>query len=254
MKAREKEEMNIYLVNILTGICTIIFGYLIGSIPNGVVIGKVFFHKDPRDFGSGNSGGSNSGRILGKWVGILVTVLDMLKTAIVVYAIWAVVTFTPLHDYYIFSESTLGDFTSFYYWLGAIAVAVGHCWPVYIHFKGGKAVACFMGAAAFTSWYCFLLGGVYLSVLGSKKIISLSSLIGALAETLGAWILFIIQMTTNFDIRFFMYTYALGNQSMVYGLWFAIALTIIYAILVIRHSSNIKRLKDGNERTLSSKS
>ena len=64
--------------NIAVAVVCFLFGYLLGGIPNGVVIGKVFFHKDPRDYGSHNSGGTNSGRVFGKWIGILVIGLDMI--------------------------------------------------------------------------------------------------------------------------------------------------------------------------------
>ena len=63
----------------------VISSYLLGAIPNGVLIGKVFFGKDPRDYYSHNSGGTNTGRVLGKKIGLLVIVLDMLKTIIPIY-------------------------------------------------------------------------------------------------------------------------------------------------------------------------
>ena len=71
--------MDIILYNILAAILLIIIGYVFGSIPNGIWIGKLFFHKDPRNFGSGNSGGTNVGRVFGKKIGVLCIALDSLK-------------------------------------------------------------------------------------------------------------------------------------------------------------------------------
>ena len=80
--------MDIILYNILVAILIIIIGYLFGSIPNGIWIGKLFFHKDPRDFGSGNSGGTNVGRVFGKKFGVIVIILDAAKAVVPLYLIY----------------------------------------------------------------------------------------------------------------------------------------------------------------------
>ena len=82
--------MDIILYNILAAILLIIIGYVFGSIPNGIWIGKIFFHKDPRDFGSGNSGGTNVGRVFGKKIGVLCIVLDCLKIIAPFIVAWAI--------------------------------------------------------------------------------------------------------------------------------------------------------------------
>ena len=87
--------MNI-LLNIGIALACIIWGFLIGSIPTGVIVGKVFFGVDPRDYGSHNSGGTNSGRVLGKKVGILVMVLDIAKTVIAFWTMWLFLHFWQL--------------------------------------------------------------------------------------------------------------------------------------------------------------
>jgi len=239
--------MNIYYVNILSAICCLVGGYFFGAIPNGVLIGKIFFHKDPRDFGSGNSGGTNSGRVLGKRIGFLVIVLDMLKAVIPVIGAWAVMTFTPLHDCYVFGT---WDLSSLYYWLAGLAAVIGHCWPVYIKFKGGKAVACFMGLAVFTSWFFLLVCAVYIGTLKAKKMVSLASIVGGLFQVIAAWSVYLVGQLTDFDIHNFMWTFALGNQAVSCGLWYAIVMTISYGIIVIRHRSNIERIKEGNENRI----
>ena len=74
--------MDIILYNIGAIIISLLIGYLTGSIPNSIWIGKVFFHKDPRDYGSGNAGATNAGRVFGKKIGFLIIILDSLKMII----------------------------------------------------------------------------------------------------------------------------------------------------------------------------
>ena len=102
-----------------------IIGYLFGSVPWALVIGKVFFHKDVRQYGSHNLGGTNAGRVLGKPIGALVIVLDALK-AFIVMAIAS--KFMP--DAVVYA--------------GFFAI-IGHCFPVFAQFRGGKGVASTFG-------------------------------------------------------------------------------------------------------------
>ena len=115
------------LWNVLLGLGAALFGYLLGAIPTGVVIGKVFYHVDPRDYGSHASGGTNSGRVFGKRVGIIVIVLDILKAVIAFWACWAIVKFTPIIE-----ASWLFDHGDIFPWIASVGVAFGHCWPVFL--------------------------------------------------------------------------------------------------------------------------
>ena len=112
------------VIEILAAIAT---GYLIGSIPFALVVGKIFFNKDVRNYGSGNLGGSNAGRVLGKKAGLSVMALDLLK-----------VTFA------IFLASFLKN-REIVMMAAGVAAAVGHCFPIFAKFKGGKAVATMYG-------------------------------------------------------------------------------------------------------------
>ncbi|WP_455675589.1 glycerol-3-phosphate 1-O-acyltransferase PlsY, partial [Pradoshia sp.] len=108
----------------------LLLAYLLGSIPSGLIIGKAFYNTDIREHGSGNLGGTNTFRTLGKKAGLVVTLLDILKGTIA--------TLLP----YIFSVQT----TNWPEWIalplvcGLLAV-VGHMYPVFAGFRGGKAVA-----------------------------------------------------------------------------------------------------------------
>ena len=99
-----------------------IASYLIGSIPSGYLIGKIFFKKDIREYGSGNTGATNSFRVLGKPAGFAVTFFDIFKGFIVV--------FLPA----LFNVEIHGL-------LVGIFAIIGHVYPIYLKFRGGKAVA-----------------------------------------------------------------------------------------------------------------
>ena len=108
----------------------LLLAYLLGSIPSGLIIGKVFYNTDIREHGSGNLGGTNTFRTLGKKAGFVVTLLDILKGT--------AATILP----YIFTVNTTNwpDWIALPLVCGLLAV-VGHMYPVFAGFRGGKAVA-----------------------------------------------------------------------------------------------------------------
>ena len=108
-------------------ILSIIAGYLLGSVPFALVIGKLFYKTDIRNYGSKNLGGGNAGRVLGKRAGLTVMTLDILKvTLAILIAFW-------------FEHR---DITMI---IAGLAAAIGHCYPVFARLKGGKAVATMYG-------------------------------------------------------------------------------------------------------------
>lgn len=109
------------------------FAYLIGSFPSAVWIGKFFYGVDVREFGSGNAGATNTFRILGKKAGIPVLVIDILKG-------WFAVNCSLFSAYDFGSE----QFVNFQLMLG-VAALVGHIFPVFSSFKGGKGIATLLG-------------------------------------------------------------------------------------------------------------
>ena len=108
-------------------ILSVIIGYLIGSVPFALVVGKVFFRTDVRDHGSHNLGGCNTGRVLGSKAGVAVMTLDLLKATLAIY----------LASHFEFYEITMI--------VAGLAAAIGHCFPLFAGFKGGKAVAALYG-------------------------------------------------------------------------------------------------------------
>jgi len=187
-----------------------IIGYLLGSIPFALVIGKLFYNTDVREYGSGNLGGSNAGRVLGKKAAISVIALDVLK----------VVLAAAIVAYFFEPAASI--------WAGLFA-AIGHCYPIFAGFRGGKAVATMFGfllsSAIFTfqdPWMLFVPLGIFLVILFIFKMVSLASIFAAITQAI--YISFITEYTS------------------------AIVASILLAILVIfRHIPNIKRIANGSE-------
>ncbi|MPR75148.1 glycerol-3-phosphate 1-O-acyltransferase, partial [Listeria monocytogenes] len=143
-----------------------LLAYVIGSIPSGLWIGKIFYKKDIRDFGSGNLGATNSFRVLGIKAGSIVTVMDILKGT--------VATLLPF-----FFQLNVDH----HFWLltGAFAI-IGHSFPLFAGFRGGKAVATSAGVILAYAPLLFVAAlVVFLVTLKLSKYVSLSSMIGALA-------------------------------------------------------------------------
>lgn len=153
-----------YLITILLALMS----YLYGSIPFALVIGKLFYNTDVRNAGSGNLGGSNAGRVLGKKVGLLVILLDMSKCCISIYLTRCAALYFNISPQIIY--------------LSALACVIGHCYPIFAGFKGGKAVSVAIGYALMTNFFAGIFALiVFLIVLKISKYVSLSSMIGSLA-------------------------------------------------------------------------
>lgn len=148
----------------------IIIAYLLGSIPTALIISKKYFGIDIRDYGSGNMGATNTFRVLGSKYGTLVMVFDILKGMAAV----ALYNFLP---HYLSNEL---DRTNFMIGLGLAAV-IGHVFPIFAQFKGGKGVATLFGMILVVQPVIAIsCVGVFLLVLYLTRYVSLSSILGAL--------------------------------------------------------------------------
>ena len=192
----------------------IFIAYLIGSIPTALIISRYFFKIDIREYGSGNMGATNTFRVLGSKFGTIVMVGDMLKG---VFAV-ALYHFLP---YYLSNEL---DRTNFMLGLG-IAAVVGHIYPIWAQFKGGKGVATLFGMVlAIQPVVAINCVAVFLAVLFLTRYVSLSSIIAGVAlPILVLWIY---------------------NEKEVFYRVFAVA---VAALIVLTHQKNIGRLLKGNE-------
>ena len=181
-----------------------VLAYLIGSVPFGLVVGKLFYGVDIREHGSGNLGGTNTFRTLGKKAGFIVTIGDILKGTLAASL--------PL----LFHHQELNPL-----FVGLFAV-IGHMYPIFAGFRGGKAVATSAGLLLFQSPLLFLILLIFfLGCLFTTKYVSLSSMLTAIVSMIGAWIE--------------------GDKILFY------ILTIITIFIVYRHRANIKRIMNGTE-------
>ena len=144
----------------------LIFSYLLGSIPSAIWIGKWFYQKDIREFGSGNAGATNTFRVLGKKAGIPVLVLDILKGFIAVQLAYSPLGITPGSEAFMNLKIILG-----------ISAFLGHLFPVFAEFRGGKGVATLLGACLAISWQPTLMSlGVFVILLLTTGYVSLGSI------------------------------------------------------------------------------
>jgi glycerol-3-phosphate acyltransferase PlsY len=192
----------------------IIAAYLIGSIPTSVWISKYFFGIDIRDYGSGNAGATNTFRTLGKTWGTIVMVGDVLKGI-------AATSLYILLPYYMHNE---WERTNFMIGLGLAAV-VGHIFPIWADFRGGKGVATLFGMViAIQPVVAVCCVGVFLLALYLTRFVSLSSILASIA-----FAVFII--------------YIFNEKETLYRI-FAIAVALL---VVLTHQKNIGRLLRGEE-------
>ena len=193
-------------------ILILILAYLFGSIPWALVIGKVFYKTDIRNHGSGNLGGSNAGRVLGKKAGVAVIALDALK------ALFSVVLAKTLN---------MSDTICV---LAGLMCCVGHCFPIFANFKGGKAVATTVGFVIGISvliTHEFMIMSLipiitFFVVLKTTKYVSLSSMIAIGMAAVCAFI---------------------AQDNLVISL----SITVLWLFVCYRHKANIGRLLKGNE-------
>ena len=208
----------------------VILSYLVGSIPNSIIVSKLVRGIDIREHGSGNAGGSNVFRVLGWKFGILVILLDALKGAL------AVIVIARFYlDSFPFKNITpFDDFTLVQIICGVTAV-IGHIWTVFAGFRGGKGIATGLGVLIMLVTIDMALAlGVFFIVVAVSRYISLGSLAAAVAVPL---ILVVRENIFGVDIP---------------GYNTVLPFCIILSLLVIyTHRKNIDRLINGNENKIS---
>lgn len=201
---------------------SLFLAYLLGSIPTAVWIGRGFYGIDVREYGSGNAGATNTFRVLGKKAGIPVLIIDAMKGFVAVQLI------------HIFAEEPINttQFVNYQLALGICAV-IGHIFPVFAGFRGGKGIATLLGIMLAIHWEGALLAmSVFLLVFLITKFVSLSSMTAALSFPFV--IVLIFQTTVPSLIVFSMF---------------------IAVLVLITHQKNIERLvrKEENKANISIK-
>jgi glycerol-3-phosphate acyltransferase PlsY len=192
----------------------IVLAYLIGSIPTSVWVSKYFFGVDIRDYGSGNAGATNTYRVLGSRWGTFVMVVDVLK-GVVATSLFLLIPYYQQDEW---------NRTNFMIGLGLAAV-MGHIFPIFADFKGGKGVATLFGMViAIQPLVAVCCVGVFLLVLYLTRFVSLSSILASIA--FAVFILFIF-----------------NERETLYRV-FAVAVALM---VVLTHQKNINRILKGTE-------
>jgi glycerol-3-phosphate acyltransferase PlsY len=220
-------------MNILLLVAGIVLAYLLGSIPTSVWIGRVFFKKDVRHYGSGNAGATNTMRTLGWKAGVCVLVFDVLKGMLAVF----------LSDYFIPDHFTYSQLIN-YNVICAITAVIGHIYPVFAGFKGGKGVATLAGIM-FALLPIQTSGAliVFVIVMFLSGYVSLSSIITALSYPI------IVAFVSN--IPFIKDLFITNFPSLKPIEFSEIIFSIAIAVFIpITHLKNIKRLLEGKEKKL----
>ncbi|MFO7938232.1 MAG: glycerol-3-phosphate 1-O-acyltransferase PlsY [Bacteroidales bacterium] len=194
---------------VLLHVALILSAYLLGSIPTSVWLGRAIYGLDIREHGSGNPGATNTFRVLGKPAGLFVFLIDFFKGFGAVKLSYLLV---------LYPEGS-GEFITFQLALGITAM-LGHIFPIYVGFKGGKGVATLFGVIAAISFYpTLIMAGIFLLVLFLTRYVSLSSIIAGISFP----ILLIV-------------VYKVTTTSLII---FSLAMAVI---LLITHQKNIQRL------------
>ena len=197
----------------ILNILFLIITYLLGSIPSGLWIGQVFFKKNLREYGSGNTGTTNTFRILGPTAGTIVFAIDFLKGSL---AVWLPLLFHASG----WSPSVFG-----------LVAVLGHTFPIFAGFKGGKAVATSAGMLmGFSPAFFLFLLVIFFTNLYLTSMVSLSSVVAAVCAILSALIF-----------------PALGFILPNYDPLFTVIILFLGAFVIIRHRENIERIHQKTE-------
>jgi glycerol-3-phosphate acyltransferase PlsY len=208
-------------------VAVVVIAYLLGSIPFGLIIGKLKGGIDIREYGSGKTGATNVMRTAGTKLGVLTIVLDVVKAGGAVMLAAVIINSSS-------GSLTIGGVSIYWQHIAQVAAGLaavaGHNWPIFAKFKGGRGVTAYFGTLFAIFPPAGILGAevVAITALRSRQM-SKGSILGALA----AWCLMIpLTIAYNFPPIY-----------LAYGL-------VVIALLVYQHQDNIKRLRQGVERQL----
>lgn len=207
-----------------------ILGYLIGSISPAIIISRKKFKTDVREHYSKNAGATNSSRVMGKKWGIIILFSDSFKPMIAVLIAWSF-TFINISD-----PNYHDMFKKAFIYFSGLAAIIGHCWPIFFGFRGGKGAASSLGLLLIINpIYCIAAIASWWLILFLFRMVSLSSISMMLLPFGLSWI-------PNMPLH----GYVWPHDQMYHMLNIIIALTWI--IVIIRHYSNLIRIFKGTER------
>lgn len=223
-----------------------IFSYILGSINFAVLFTRIVKKQDIRTLGSGNAGFTNVLRCVGVFPAVMTFVFDFLKAVIAVLSARLLVSFVPVGGLFL-NQPLKTEYMYYTMLIAGLFCVVGHSFPVFFHFKGGKGVVTTAAMMAVVDWRFFLFVlGTFLIVFAFSRIISLSSIIAG-----------IMMGPSNFIVTYFFMRRPSLETADPYSLTFVWGTTILAALIglfaIIKHKDNIKRILKGEEKKITAK-
>ncbi len=207
---------------------TMLLSYLLGSFNFAIIVTRLFSHDDIREKGSGNAGATNVLRSQGKLPALLTTLGDIAKSFAAVL----------LSEYVIFPLLGCAAYGRYGAYLAGLLCIIGHLYPLYFGFRGGKGVLATLGMMLVLDWQVALISlGVFIILVVIFRMVSLGSVFAAVT----------MAITTFIKLKFFD-----GVTGGELGFCTAVAV-LIAALLIMKHTDNIKRIMNGTERKLGGK-
>jgi len=205
--------------------------FVLGSVNGAIITSKYLYRKDIRLYGSGNPGLTNFYRVFGKGGALLVIAIDVFKTiAPVIFGGWLFARFSDMMLSNVWLFDWLFEVSLFGQAISGFFVMLGHCFPVFYHFRGGKGVMAAGAILIVLDWRLALISwGLFFIVTVLTRYVSLAAMAGAAAFPISQVLL------------------GIG------GYWELLATSMCSALLIARHSPNIKRLIKGEESKLNTK-
>lgn len=217
-------------INLLGTFIFIVIGYLIGSISPSIIISKIKFKTDVRNHYSKNAGATNSTRVMGSKWGAMILVIDGFKPAIPILIAYGLtfINITNVNYQLMFKAA--------YIYPTGLAAVVGHCWPIFYGFRGGKGAASALGVLLMINpIYCIITIGSWWLILYLTRMSSLSSMLMMLLAFILSWI-------PNMPLHAFLWPH--DTQYYVVN----IVIALVWILIIIRHWDNLKRIINHTER------
>ena len=217
--------MNFFLLILAAAIPS----YVLGSVNGAIIITRALYRKDIRSYGSGNPGLTNFYRVYGKPGSLLVIAIDVFKTiAPVIFGGWLFGRFSDTMLSPVWQFEWFFDLSFFGKSLSGFFVMLGHCFPLFYHFKGGKGVMAAGAILIVLDWRLAIISwGVFLIIMATTRYVSLGAMAGAAVFPISQLLL------------------------RIGGGWELLASSMCAVLLITRHEANIKRLIKGKESKFS---
>lgn len=215
-----------------------VIAYLIGSVNTSIITTRIVAHKDIRTMGSGNAGFTNVLRSVGKGPAIVTFVGDFLKGVLSIGIAWLLLMLCNGDNMELVRRYT--------FYIAGLACVLGHMYPIYYGFRGGKGVVTTASVMLMTDWRTLVAALVIFGIVfAGTKVISKCALVNAA-----------IYPISTFCFKYFLdyLPYKSVPSASLVFVFFATAITLIVAVLVIyRHKDNIKRIMNGTEKKITAK-